>query len=537
MKEHKSFKLANRQYSIRSILSFSFALIIIIMSVNVLVLSLQYRNILNMLNSSYEKMYLITDYSDTLERVFYDITGYYDVEKTDRARIKTEYETNLNELQKIMKELNQNTSTSSRYILSDISNMLITIDEATNIYFQTVDNESLSAVYIRPQLNYILRNQEYLRNEINKLSNSILQDSQTYNIGFEKRRAALEVQVVISTGLLVLFCLAAAILSSRYLASPIKKLAFQMKNFNASDSERDKYYFEESDKHSIEVDSLVRSYNKMTDQIYALIDELTAKADIERQLHQQKVDNLEIKSLLRKTELHMLQMQINPHFLFNTLNSIHALSVMDNADDTAQMISRLSKILRYSLRELNQLVPISEELDNTINYIELQKMRFGRRIEFHINYDNNILNIPVPGMIIQPLIENSIMHAFNREGLKGNIWLSIQDEIDYVSISVRDDGLGIDEATIQSIVNDGSNNFEEANENMPDDKFSQNTVSISEKHQTDTHGIGLDNVIKRVRILYGPQAFRIKSTPDLGTTVVLKIGKKIESTNFSTEPN
>ena len=323
-----------------------------------------------------------------------------------------------------------------------------------------------------------------------------------------------------------------------------------MKSFNAADPDRNRWTYDETSQHSIEVDSLVRSYNKMTEQIYTLIDELTEKADVERQLNQQKVDNLEIKSLLRKTELHMLQMQINPHFLFNTLNSIHALSVMENAENTAQMISRISKILRYSLRELDQLVTLSDELDNVVNYIELQKMRFGKRIVFHVNYDNHILDTKVPGMIIQPLIENSIMHAFNREGLNGTIWISIQDEIDYISISVRDNGLGINSETIQSLIadkttapqtdnqytslqhSDNQNTSLQHSDNQNTSlqqtgKDTKNMVSdVKNTDQTETHGIGLDNVIKRIRLLYGHDAFRIKSAPNQGTTIILKIGKR-----------
>lgn len=505
------------KYQIRTIFLFCFIFIIIVMSANLGLLNMQYRNILVQINESYNMMYLITDFSEVMDALLFDVTGYYDVSSFERSRIRQQYDKGFSYLNDILGTLKVNTTSTSRYYLIDIGNIISTLNNSVQEYFSTVDSSSLSIVYIRQQVSYIERLKRYIDDEINRLSNSILQDSKDNNESFKRQRTILEIQMVTSTVAIILLCFTTAVLFSRFLTNPIKNLASRMKSFDASDPDRSKYKCGNIKIVSQEVDSLVKSYDKMTNQIYELIDELTQKAEIERQLNQQRVDNLEIKSLLHKTELQMLQMQINPHFLFNTLNSIHALAVIDNSEKTAQMIGSLAKILRYALRELDRQVPLSEELENVRNYIELQKMRFGKRIEFHVNYNDWILNNKVPGMIVQPLIENSIMHGFDQEGMTGSIWLTITDEIDFISICVRDNGVGMDEETLKSIISFKSmgTGSQQQNENVNSEKESK----------LDTHSIGLDNVIRRMHLMYGDEAFKIESSLGKGTTIVLRIAK------------
>lgn len=491
----------HRYYRIRNVMLASFIIIILIMVLNMALLSLQYRRILDQLNQSYLKLYEAADFSQTIDRMHYDVTGYADVSESDRQRIRTDYAENYSQVMNSLNWLKDNSRDPSYYQLIDLSNMLVTMDEAITEYLDTVDTSILPPIYIQPQRVYIDRLRDFIQDELNRYSSSLLQESQQYYKDAEDRRNNLELQIVLSTGLVIVLCFVTSLIFSRLISRPIRQLANHMKDFDASD-ENEKFL--ESAPTSSEVASLVGSYNKMTNRIYELINELTAKADVERQLSQQQVDNLEMRNLLQQTELQMLQMQINPHFLFNTLNSIHALASMENADRSAEMIGNLAKIFRSALRDLDQNVSLREEIDTVSSYIDLQKLRFGSRIQFVINTDETVLDIPVPGMIIQPLIENAIMHGFDREGKTGRIVLSVIDEIDTIVISVKDDGVGMDEQTVQGIL----------------------TGSREEYDPSETGGIGLDNVLRRMRILYGTDSVRIKSTPGLGTTILLRMNKQ-----------
>lgn len=489
-----------RYYSIRNVMLLSFIIIIVIMVLNMGLLSLQYRNILDQLNINYQRLNDAASFSQTIDRIHYDVTGYAEVSESDRELIRTSYITNYDAAQQSLTRLQLNVEYASYHHLTDLSNMLQTMDDAVLQYFDASDTSVLPSIYVKPQRDYIDRLKDYIQDELNSYSSSLLRESQKFYETAAERRNRLELQMVFSTGMVLAFCFVTALLFSRIITKPIRKLANHMKNFDAS-GQTEK--FQDFSLTSSEVASLIGSYNKMTNRIYELINELTEKAGIERQLSQQQVDNLEMRNLLKQTELHMLQMQINPHFLFNTLNSIHALASMENADQSAQMIGNLAKILRYALRDLDRNVPLRDEMENVSSYIDLQKLRFGSRIKFIINTDETVMDATCPGMIIQPLIENAIMHGFDREGKTGRIMLSVIDEIELITIMVKDDGIGMDSKTVDDILEGGR----------------------SETDNAEVKGIGLDNVLRRMRILYGEESVRISSKPGLGTTILLRIPK------------
>lgn len=118
-----------------------------------------------------------------------------------------------------------------------------------------------------------------------------------------------------------------------------------------------------------------------------------------------------LKGLVRDAELNMLKSQINPHFLFNSLNSIASLT-MSNPDEARDMIIRLSEFLRYSLKHReNEFVPLKEELGRMKDYLAIEKVRFGEKLQYDINIDQECESFPVPTMIFQPLFENAIRHS------------------------------------------------------------------------------------------------------------------------------
>ena len=118
-----------------------------------------------------------------------------------------------------------------------------------------------------------------------------------------------------------------------------------------------------------------------------------------------------LKSLVREAELNMLKSQINPHFLFNSLNSISSLT-MSNPEEARDMIIRLSDFLRYSLKHReNEYVPLKEELGRMKDYLAIEKIRFGDKLRYEINISGECETFPVPTMIFQPLFENAIRHS------------------------------------------------------------------------------------------------------------------------------
>ena len=201
----------------------------------------------------------------------------------------------------------------------------------------------------------------------------------------------------------------------------------------------------------------------------------------------------EQKRLLLEARLDALQRQINPHFLFNTLNSIASLVRM-KPELAREMIVKLANILRALLKEHDSYVPLSEELKFTDDYLDIEVVRFGAdklRVEKEI--DPQTLGILVPSILLQPLIENSIKHGLEPRINGGTVTLRSRLEGDRVRIEVADDGVGMGNQPASALRRSGS-------------------------------GIGMKNVQERLDVLYGDQAsFSVVSNPGRGTLVTIEI--------------
>ena len=203
----------------------------------------------------------------------------------------------------------------------------------------------------------------------------------------------------------------------------------------------------------------------------------------ERQLELQRVS-------LTEARLAALTNQINPHFLFNTLNSVSTLIRID-PDRARSMVYKLSSILRRLLRKTENFSPLREEISFIDDYLAIEMVRFGEKLRFYKEVDENTLDRLVPSMILQPIIENSIKHGLANKVDGGMVRLRTWLEGTRLHISVEDDGVGIQESKIGNL-------FE--------------------------HGIGVSNVNERLRVLFGPgYRMLIESKPGQGTQTVIEI--------------
>ena len=201
----------------------------------------------------------------------------------------------------------------------------------------------------------------------------------------------------------------------------------------------------------------------------------------------------EQKRLLLEARLDALQRQINPHFLFNTLNSIAAL-VRGQPETARQMTVKLANILRALLKDHDTYVPLREELKFTDDYLDIEVVRFGaEKLHVEKEIDPRTLDVLVPSILLQPLIENSIKHGLEPRIHGGTVTLRSRLEGDRISIEVADDGVGMVAGPVSALRRTGS-------------------------------GIGMKNVQERLEVLYGNQAhFNVVSNPGRGTVVAIDI--------------
>ncbi len=249
---------------------------------------------------------------------------------------------------------------------------------------------------------------------------------------------------------------------------------------------------------SSEISYLSKNYNQMIHQIDLLIKKTY------------------ISELNEKTaRLIALEAQLNPHFLYNTLQAISTEAIINGQDKTNSMITALASMLRYSINP-GDFVPLSFEIKHIQDYLLLQKTRFEDNLTFSLQIDDATLNIYIPKVSIQLLIENSIIHGMkdNRTSIDVQISCSLVD--DTLIVIVKDDGIGMTEAQLYNINAMLQEDFEPTNSNKQ---------------------IGLRNLSDRLKMLYNNQAtLIIKSVYNKGTTITMNI-PTIKETSHVQLPN
>jgi nitrate/nitrite-specific signal transduction histidine kinase len=246
-----------------------------------------------------------------------------------------------------------------------------------------------------------------------------------------------------------------------------------------------------------EIAFLARTFDRMRNNINNLISEIKNKAQLERELQENKI-------LLQESQFRSLQSQINPHFLFNTLNTLSKKAYLEGSEETSDLLVSVAGLLRYNLKRIDRSVSLYEEVAVLRQYMDIQKARFTERIKLHMEIDEECLSIRIPALTLQPIIENAVIHAIEPREDGGVIWFRVMDEKDRITIEIEDDGMGMNEEKIKQIL-------EEC------------TVEM-EGHST---GIGFSNVVKRLRLFYGyDDVIKIRSSRGKGTKVILHIRKE-----------
>ncbi|MDD3139385.1 MAG: histidine kinase [Lachnospiraceae bacterium] len=227
-----------------------------------------------------------------------------------------------------------------------------------------------------------------------------------------------------------------------------------------------------------EIGVVSRAFNKMIGSIRTYIKQITENYERESEMKQKE---LLMENDLKDAQLKYLQAQINPHFLFNTLNAGAQLAMMEGAEKTCIFVENMADFFRYNVRKIDTDSTLEEEIQLVDNYVYILNVRFSGEIHFHKQVDNKLLTTKVPSMIVQPIVENAINHGIRMMEGEGSITLSVYQEGGHVCISIKDNGVGIDEQTRKTLLKgQGAGN----------------------KSEQDATGIGLDNVINRMRRYY-----------------------------------
>lgn len=233
----------------------------------------------------------------------------------------------------------------------------------------------------------------------------------------------------------------------------------------------------------LEIQTIADQFNKMIRKIRQLIDE------VKRATFKQK-----------EAEIRALESQINPHFLYNTLDTINWMAMDRDEHEISSMINSLAKILRYGVDKSNAIVTVRDEVDWLRQYIHLQQVRLKNSFECNMDIDNAILDCRIHKLLLQPFVENSIIHGFTGKKDKCLLTIAIKDKNDIIEITITDNGIGMSQQMVEKF-----NKREFRDENLDH--------------------IGIENVQSRLEMYYGDKAKAFAKSDDKGTCITLVIAK------------
>jgi two-component system, sensor histidine kinase YesM len=239
-----------------------------------------------------------------------------------------------------------------------------------------------------------------------------------------------------------------------------------------------------------EIGQLTSEFNRMTLQIKSLIDDVYV-ADIQKK-------NLEIER--RRAQLNALQSQINPHFLFNALETIRMRSLIKQETETAKIIHNMAKIFRSSLTWNRDKITVDEEMAFILCFLEIQKYRFGDRLEYELHIDPDVRECAIPKMVFLPFVENASIHGIEKLKSGGRIDLRIVRKNERLVFSIHDNGAGMEPEQVSQF------------------------YSYLEQDEEFGERIGVQNVIYRLKMIYGDSLeLAIDSEPNRGTFIRISI--------------
>lgn len=287
--------------------------------------------------------------------------------------------------------------------------------------------------------------------------------------------------ILLVTLLCVSIFVTIAISMAHRMAAPITQLKQTMERVGAGDlSVRANIHTND------EFETLADSYNHMLDQLNQMMQRACSA-----------------ESLRIDAEYRALQSQINPHFLYNALESINSLAQINRQGEISQMVCSLADMFRYSTHQSQQLVPVRDELEYLRNYLYLQSIGYEDRVHTLYDIPDEVLALRIPKVILQPIVENCFNHAFETASSEFLITIRARLEDEFLVFTVQDNGAGMDGAQLETL---------------------RKTLDETKAAQAGTGSIGLGNIHRRLRFMFGDSSgLHIESEPGHGTCVTLRI--------------
>lgn len=252
----------------------------------------------------------------------------------------------------------------------------------------------------------------------------------------------------------------------------------------------------EGDKYLDEIGELTDAFNRMFKRIKRLINDVYVV----------RIQKKDVELQRKQAQLNALQTQINPHFLFNVLETIRMRSVLKKEHETADIIHNMSKFLRTSITWGKDWVTVREETELIQSFLEIQQYRYGHKLQYDIDVDSSVYEYVIPNMSLIPFVENATIHGVESSKEKGKVEIKVKSNSSHLVCIIKDNGIGMDQ-----------------------EKLKQLRHSL-EKEEVEGEHIGIRNVYHRLKLHYGDQCdFQIESSKGYGTLIKIKVPLQTKS--------
>jgi two-component system, sensor histidine kinase YesM len=485
-----------------TILIYSVFIIVIMIVVNVTSLNSLQKGY-DSVNSNMQELSEIGAASLKTNDIYYQLVNYA---SSGNKEYLTEYNDVYEEIENLIRKLQRGSAQGSYYRYTDVLNMLETFREKSDKAISTYDS-LVEKIYIQEELRELDRLRGYIGEEFSQIVSIRLVQVESSYLNLGQELESKETQVYLNAIILTVVCLILALIFSYWMSKPIHSLAERLEKVANGDYQvplvKEKGYGE--------LQTVIDAFNIMIIRIRENFHAISEKVELEKQLRNQQVAYLQMENLLKVSQLENLQAQINPHFMFNTLNSVGALAEIEQAQETKKMITSFTEMLRYNMKKMNSVVTLADEIDIIEKYLYIQKVRFGGRIQSIMEIDRSVLKTRLPCMVLQPFVENAIVHGIEPKAKGGTLQVIVKSSNKNVLITISDNGMGMSKRKVGSL--------------YPKKKVENRTA----------HSIGIRNVIERLELYYSTNVVEIESEKGRGTKIQITIPKiRLVSNGFGT---
>lgn len=421
------------------------------------------------MDTVYQGNLLLNSLSESLEGVQNSMTEYLNTKTSDSLEAyyisENEYRDMVSELQEdvfgeTFLRMERNIKFMSENYL-DVVSQTIEAKRGRNVEKYRIRYENATKLY------------DYLNTYIYSLNNEqFKKNSENYS----EMIHVLRIFETISNLTMVLVILLSTVLTTRLTAEvirPVKKLKERADEVGEGKFDAEPLTVESND----EIGVVTGAFNQMTISIQEYVRRLRESMEAEQTA---KENELKMEAHLKDAKLRYLQAQINPHFLFNTLNAGAQLAMMEGADRTYDYVHSVGEFFRYNVKKGFETVTLGEEIELIDNYIYILNVRFSGEIHFEKQIDESLLGVEMPGMILQPLVENSVNHGIREMMGEGRIVLEVKRVDDFCCISIRDNGKGISAEMLE--------------------KITSGKLAEERSAKGGSNGVGMDNCIARLKL-------------------------------------